>query len=617
MKRIFTAWITAAVLLAASACSAAATETTDRINGSQTADPATANTAPVASSAASVADALSGKIATHENPADYTWDAGSVIRILFNGDAILAEGAGVTIEGSSATITAAGTYSLSGSLSDGRLIVDTDDEETVRLILEGADLLSTTSAPIYIRKAAKAVIILADNTSNSVTDGAAYTVVEPDSDEPNAAIFSTADLTIAGNGALTVTANYNDGIAGKDGLLIHSGTITVTAMDDGLRGKDYLVILGGSLRISARGDGLKSDNTDDPQKGYIAIDAGTLAVDAGGDAIQAQSDVLIAGGEFILAAGGGSGNRTAETASAKGICAAANINIDGGTFSIDSADDAVNANGSVTVNGGAFEIRTGDDGMHADATLTVNGGDIQITESYEGLESAVITIQAGTIRITAGDDAINVAGGKDGSGMNPGMGPGGRPGGRPGKDSFAAAGNYFLRIHGGYLAITAGGDGIDVNGTIEMTGGMVLVNGPTENMNGALDYDGGFTITGGILIAAGSSGMAQAPGESSSQYSILLNFTNRQAGGTMVHIQDGNGANILSFIPARDFQSIVFSSPDLQAGGSYEIYTGGSSTGAFQDGRYTDGVYTPGTAYTSFTISGKVTRIGEGARAPR
>jgi hypothetical protein len=289
------------------------------------------------------------------------------------------------------------------------------------------------------------------------------------------------------------------------------------------------------------------------------------------------------------------------------------VNIDGGTFTIDAADDALHSNGNITVNGGSFSLASADDGMHADSTLVVNEGNIQITRSYEGIESAVITLNGGDIHIVSSDDGINVAGGADGSGMNPGMGQGGRPwrGGEPGQDAFTYTGNYYLYINGGYVAIEASGDGIDANGVVEMTDGVVLVNGPTETMNGALDHMA-FTMTGGYLVAAGSSQMAMAPGQNSSQYSVLIYFESTQPAGTLVHIQNSAGEDILTFAPTKEYQSIAFSSADLVNGETYTIYIGGNSTGTVTDSLVQDGTYIPGTAYTSFTVSGVVTTVGSG-----
>ncbi|HEY0606037.1 MAG TPA: carbohydrate-binding domain-containing protein [Herpetosiphonaceae bacterium] len=565
--------------------------------------------------AASVAAANVEQTETHDAVEDYEWDDSAAIPITLSGDSIGVDGDGVTVDGSTATITAAGTYSLSGTLADGQIIVDTQDEAIVRLILNGVDLKSSTSAPIYIMNAEKAMIVLADNTENAVTDAASPVFAATGVDEPNAAVFSAADLTITGNGSLTVDGTYNDGIAGKDGLVIAGGTIAVDAIDDGIRGKDYLVVKDGNITVSAQGDGLKADNAEDAGAGYIAIADGVVKITAGGDAIAAETDVQINDGEFTLVSGGGkNGVLDAET-SAKGIKGVVSVQIDGGTFTIDAADDALHSNGSLTINGGTLALASGDDGAHADATLTINGGDIDIGDSYEGIESAVITINDGKIQLVSSDDGVNVAGGNDGSGM------GGRMGGRPGQagsqDTFIYSGNDYLYINGGTLVVDSAGDGLDANGAIEMTGGVVLVNGPTERMNGALDYDGGFKMSGGLLVAAGSSGMAQAPGTYSSQNSLLISYTTAQAAGTLVHIQNSAGEEILTFAPAKDYQSLAVSSPALVAGETYTVYSGGSATGSATAGWYQDATYTAGTEYASATLVAGVTTIGTPARFGR
>lgn len=564
-----------------------------------------------------VANASAPQRATHDDPKDYVWDNATVVPIILKGDTASANGTGVTVTGNRVTITAAGTYRLSGTLTDGQIIVDTEDKGVVRMILNGVDLHNSTGAPICVMNAKKTVVILADNTQNVLSDGASYVFADPATDEPNAALFSKSDLTIYGNGSLTVNGNYNDGIASKDGLVIASGNLTVQAVDDGIRGKDYLVIKGGKITVTAQGDGLKSDNAEDATRGYLSITAGVIAVTAGGDAIEAQTDILITGGEFVLTAGGGSKNRSNADTSMKGIKAAVNVQITGGNFIINAADDAINSNSNLLINGGTFTIATGDDGMHANATLTINNGNIDITDCYEGIESAVITINAGDIRIVASDDGINVAGGNDGSGMNPGMRPGMGAGGRmppagagPGQDTFNYTGKYYLYVNGGHIVVTAIGDGVDVNGAIEMTNGTIIVNGPTQQMNSALDYDAGFKMTGGFLVAAGSVGMAQAPDASSSQYSVLINLNSVLPAGTLMRIQDSKGNNVLTFSPTKPYQSIAFSSPELVKGTTYDVYVGGSITGTPQDGLYTAGSYTPGSKYTSLTLTSTATRVG-------
>jgi hypothetical protein len=263
------------------------------------------------------------------------------------------------------------------------------------------------------------------------------------------------------------------------------------------------------------------------------------------------------------------------------------LTITGGVIQISSLDDAIHSNDSITINGGDLTLASGDDGIHADAALTINGGDLEITECYEGLESAVITINDGTIQLTASDDGINASSRSRGG--------------------FESADGYVY-INGGYLAMDAGGDGLDSNGSIEMTGGVVIVNGPTSNGNGALD-SGSFSISGGFLVAAGSSGMAQSPDESSNQYSVLLNFGATIRAGTLIHIQSSEGEEVLTFAPAKQYETIVLSSPALKST-TYDVYLGGNATGSARDGLYEGGINSSGTDIGNFTISGIVTWVG-------
>jgi len=549
-------------------------------------------------------------------------DANTTV-IRFDGDSVAVEGNGVSVNGTIVTVTAAGTYDIQGVLNNGQIVVDTQDTETVTLILNGVDITYDVSAPIYVANAEKVVITLADGTQNTVTDGATYYYPD-ESDEPNAAIFSHDDLTINGNGALTVNANYNNGIASKDDLKIVSGTITVNAVNDGIKGKDSVSIKDGVITIKAGADGIQSTNADEEGKGYILIEGGTFNITSALDGIQAETNLQINGGDFTITSGGGSGNNSTTGGgiwggrgtegnaskpeeSAKGLKASVDLTITAGTFNINSADDSIHANNSITINDGTILLASGDDGIHADASLTINGGEISLTQSYEGLESAVITVNGGIIHLNASDDGINAGGGADSSSM----------GGRSGQNQFATTGNYFVYVNGGYIFIDAGGDGIDTNGSFAMTDGVVLVNGPTNSGNGPLDYMGTFTMSGGFIVAVGSSGMAQAPSQDSTQYSVLYNFGSTQAAGTLINIQSQSGGEILTFMPTKEYQSVMVSSPALQNGETYTIYTGGSSTGATTDGLYSGGVYTPGTQVVSFTISSIVTSNGGGGGGGR
>jgi hypothetical protein len=520
--------------------------------------------------------------------------------IKLKGGAIAVDGSGATANGGVVTISSAGTYDISGTLDDGQILVDTEDEETVVLVLNGAQIASSTSAPICVLNAEKTVLTLAEDTDNTVTDGQEYILESAETDEPNAAIFSKDDLTINGTGSLTVRANYNHGIVSKDDLKIIDGIITVQAVNDGIKGRDSIAVRGGTITIRAGGDGMQSNNDADAEKGTVAIEGGTLDITADLDGIQAETRLSVSGGTITVLSGGGSSVYGPEE-SAKGLKAGVDLTIAGGTLYIDASDDALHSNDSATIEGGEMHLSTGDDGIHSDSSLTIHGGVIDVTRSYEGLESATITINDGSVHLVSSDDGINVVGDNDGAPM----------GGRARPDTFGT-GDRYLYINGGTISVDANGDGLDINGMIQMTQGVLIVHGPTGNMNGALDYDGGFAMTGGFLVAAGSAGMAQAPDTSSTQYVVAHTFASPQAAGTLVHLETKGGESLLTFAPTKVYQSVVFSSPELQNGATYLLFSGGSSTGTPTDGLYSGGTYTGGKQEASLTLTSIVTGAREG-----
>ncbi len=493
-----------------------------------------------------------------DSDTDTTW-SDSDTKITLSGSSISVSGAGATVSGSVVTITKAGTYVISGTLSDGQVAVAAASTDKVHLVLDGADITNRTGAPIDASQCDKLIVTLAEGTQNTLTDGGKdFQYADAQEEEPNAALFCKDDLTINGTGALTVNAGFNNGIGSKDDLLIVSGSIMVNAANHGLRGNDSVTILGGNLDITAGNDGIQTNNTKDVSLGWVLIENGTLVITSGHDGIQADTSVSILGGTFQIAAGGASSADTTSD-SYKGIKAGADIAITGGSFTVDSQDDSIHSNGNITIDDGAFTLSSGDDGVHADGDLTVHGGTITVTKAYEGLEGANLIITGGTMDLVTSDDALNAAGGADQSGS----------GGKFGQDSFAARDAHSIAISGGTITFLAGGDGIDSNGTIAISGGTITAIIQSSADNGALDADGGVTFTGGTIVYGGT-GTGSAPGGSSTQSYVFIN--SGIAAGKEITVKK-DGQTLIAFTPAAALQSLALSSPDIQSGESYEVYS--------------------------------------------
>lgn len=486
----------------------------------------------------------------------------------------------VGISDSIVTIKDEGTYILTGTLSDGQVVIDADGKK-VQLVLNGVDITSKSSAAIYVKAADKVFITLADKSENNI-DGA---------------IFSKDDITLNGEGTLAVTSQAGNAITSKNDLKVTSGTYTLKAAGHGLEAKDSIRVAGGEISITSGKDGLHSENSDEADKGYVYIGGGTIDITSVGDGIDASYIVQIDSGKMKIVSGGGSANapahtqqqpqrdgqrrgrptdgqnsadgqippettETEDTVSTKGIKSDSVIFLNNGELDIDSVDDGIHANGSIEVADGTYAIAAGDDGIHADEVLLISGADIDITKSYEGLEGKTITINDGDINIVSSDDGLNAAEGSTNNSMR-----------------SASSENCWIEINGGSLYVNADGDGIDSNGNMTINAGDIKVDGPSNSGNAAIDFGDGAKayINGGSIIAVGGSGMVEAFDSSSKQAMMSIQVADSNITGEVV-LSDSDGNVIISYTPAKEYNCVQISTAELEKGKTYTLKAGDTTT---------------------------------------
>ncbi len=511
-------------------------------------------------------------------------------------------------------ITAEGTYVVSGEHES--ITVSAPDTAKVRIILKNATVSNTSGPAIYIESADKVFITAYKGTNNTLSDGTSYTGDFKDTNI-DGTIFSKTDLTLNGEGTLNITGNYKCGAVSKDDLIICGLSLTVKSTGCALEGKDCIKIKDAAITVSSGGDGIRSTNTEKTNKGFVYIETGNIDITSGNDGIQAATVLKAANGNVKITAGGGAadtkqnsgvrnmpgfGGKTQTTddeESTKGLKAGSLIVIDEGGFEVSSKDDSFHSNGDIEINGGSFTAATGADGFHADSNLIINGGSITVSRSYEGLEGQKVTVTGGNIDITASDDGINAA-----SSSSSGSSVGGRPG--------SSDSNALITIGGGYILVNASGDGIDSNGNVAISGGTVLVSGPTDNGNAAFDYNGEATVSGGTVILCGSSGMAQGFSDKSEQASFMYTLDSSASAGSSVALTDEKGNVIASFIPAKQYNNVVISAPTLKNGSSYKLAVGGTVSGADKNGYASSGSVSSAAQTLDIKLTGITTTFGNG-----
>ena len=580
--------VLAAVLLAFSVTACSSDGGTNSGNGSANNGTTSGGTASDNSSSGSsgtgvVADELTftdaDMFTNRDSRTEY--DESTAVLIKCHGSKASASNNSVVINGSTVTVTADGTYVISGTLN-GQIVVEADETAKIQLVLKNAVISCANSAAIYVRSADKVFVTLADGSSNTLKTTGEFT---PDGEtNVDGVIFSKADITFNGNGNLTVSTANGHGIVTKDDLVVTGGNYTVTASGHAFSGKDSIRVKDGSVTVTSGKDGLHSEHTENAEKGFIYISGGKFSITSDGDGIDATHSVLVSGGEFNIVSGGGAQNAekksndfgfgghqnyqqntSTDSTSCKGVKADGSLTLSGCTMTVDSADDALHCGGTLNIKSGNYFISTGDDGLHSDSGVVINDGNVQISESYEGIEGKTIDIKGGTITLTASDDGLNAAGGNDQSGY----------GGMMGRDNFGASADSYINITGGIININAQGDGVDSNGNLTVSGGECYVSGPTNGGNGSLDYGGTATVSGGVFVATGASGMAQNFGASSSQCAMLVSTGN--ASGT-IRVLDSSGKVLLSVTPDKTYQCAVISHPDLKVGETYTVVTSAGET---------------------------------------
>jgi hypothetical protein len=499
----------------------------------------------------------------------------------------------IDLSSGSVTITEAGTYIVSGTLTNGSLKVNYSGKETVRLIFNGVNITNSSEAPVIVEDGKKVIITLADGSTNTITDNRSTDL----DDDYSGAISSKADLIFNGSGTLNITANHKNGIKSNDDLKIVSGTFNINSAEDGIIGKDCLCIKNGTFTVTAGDDGMKSTYDKDDTKGYIVIENGTFNITAGNDGIQSEHSLTIYDGTFTIKTGTGAtesiqtssnmnvnpGNRfggdfkngssttttTEDTESIKGIKAGGAIALVSGTFNIDSEDDALHSNDTILISGGTYKLASGDDGIHADSTVQIDNGTIVISMSYEGIEGAVINITGGDISVTSSDDGLNAS---DGSTIEGGGGFFNMGGGKTSSGSSSTS-SVSLNISGGKLYVSASGDGLDSNGSLNISGGEIVVDGPTSSNDTALDYETSMTFTGGTVMAFGSNGMVENPTSASNGCAIVSTFTSQSAGASF-SLTDASGNVILSATPSKAYSALIVYSPNIKSDTTYTITAG-------------------------------------------
>ena len=543
------------------------------------------------------------------------------------------EGQGVTIVNNDGHIVITSTitdkelnYVLSGITDDGSVKIY--GEYKFGLVLNGTGITNPRGAAINIQCGKKVTVNVVGLTNNRLIDGETYEYTE--GEDMKGTFFSEGQLNFYGNGKLEVRGKNKHAICTDDYFRMYEGDIQVKeAVSDAVHSNDYIRIDGGSIVTRSAGDGFDTD-------GYVEIYGGTVNItttDKKGHGIKSKESTKIHNGEVGITVYGVAskgvnatgdtaiygGNITintagdayydiddADTSSSAGIKCDGNFLMENGNvtlLSTGSGGKGINVEGTLTINDGTLNVTTtGDQFVHdanndtaakavkSDGDLTVNGGTIVIRTSKteaEGLESkATLTINGGNLDIEAYDDGIN-------------------------------ASNHIEITGGTIWCSSQSNDALDSNGTLSISGGVMVMAGASSPEAGFDCDQSRFSITGGTIIGIG--GDTSSPTASASTQRSVV-FRSSSSNIQVVRIENtSDGKEVLTFEMPKTYSqrmTMLFSSAGLEGDTGYTIYTGGTISGGSDfHGLYTGADYTKGTSAGTFTTgsaAGSVSTVGTG-----
>ncbi len=441
--------------------------------------------------------------------------------IQLNGDSASSRASGIAISGSTVTIAAPGEYVLRGTLSDGRIIVNTAGKAgDVVLTLDGVDITCLTDSAIYVAQADEVDLELAPGSHNVITSGTEADIEKHNDQSSGAAIYAEDDLDIKGEGALEIYGYINNGVTCKDDLCVKGGTVSVQATNNGLRGSESVRISGGTLTVTAGKDGIKSTSAVKEGKGFVEISEGSVSVVSVGDAISAETELTVSGGVVKVSTSGGE-----SVTSSKGLKAKTALTVSGGEIHVESFDHCLRSAAELTVSGGSITAVSADGkGLSAEGALLIGGGEVTVTAMTDGVFSeSAVTVQDGVVTVSAGADGLKA--GSKGTGFETPVGA--------------------VAILGGDVRVTAAEDPIDAKASLQVSGGTVL--------------------------AIGSSKRLKSFDEDSTQRFLAWTFSGATQNTVTV---SAGGEELASIVAAYGYNSVLFSAPELSAGTEYTVANG-------------------------------------------
>lgn len=505
--------------------------------------------------------------------------------ITLSGDSAQVTGNGAYAYDGGVVISSTGVYVISGTLDDGSITVDADDAAKIWLYFNDVNITCQDNAALIIENADKVFLTLAEGQDSVLMSGSEYETSAAEAGI-DGVIYARDDLTINGAGSLTISGGPAHGITANDDLVITGGNLTVISAKDAIHVNDSLRMTKAVMTLNAGDDAIQVDN----EGGYIYIESGEFDITAVDEGIAAEGQITIDGGDFKIAVGTGQGSHgiksgdtvtvndgTIDITSCYEGIQASYIDITGGDITINSVDDGINASSGDGGFGMGFGMGgpgmggTGGQGMRQRGFY--NASDTETTETGEASEGE--KPELGEMPEGEMPEGEKPEFGETPEGEQPQSGD-------TSDEDMSTVETPWIHISGGTLTILndsgRDADGIDSNGDIIITGGTIRVSLTGDGGNNAIDCateNGGVCeISGGNIIACGSSQMAEGFGSSSTQCSVLYNLQTGAEAGTTLTLRDSDGNVLMSYEVPNAFTSVNISCPEMELGETYTISVG-------------------------------------------